>query len=144
MQLQFTRVAGRSRFISHSDMIGDTQQNTVKRERTPQPFPYSKVHGANMGPIWGRQDPGGPHVGHMKIVIRVWILIVRNHQLNSNNNNNGPLWGESIGWFPHKGQVIQKAFPRLGANGNDIHFCLIWFWLCDGNLELKEGQYHCE
>ena len=22
----------------------------------------SKVHGANMGPIWGRQDPGGPHV----------------------------------------------------------------------------------
>ena len=25
----------------------------------------SKVHGANMGPIWGRQDPGGPHVGPM-------------------------------------------------------------------------------
>ena len=24
-------------------------------------FPDSKVHGANMGPIWGRQDPGGPH-----------------------------------------------------------------------------------
>ena len=23
-------------------------------------FPDSKVHGANMGPIWGRQDPGGP------------------------------------------------------------------------------------
>ena len=22
-----------------------------------------KVHGANMGPIWGRQDPGGPHAG---------------------------------------------------------------------------------
>ena len=21
-------------------------------------FPDSKVHGANMGPIWGRQDPG--------------------------------------------------------------------------------------
>ena len=29
--------------------------------------PDSKVHGANMGPIWGRQDPGGPHVGPMKI-----------------------------------------------------------------------------
>ena len=25
----------------------------------------SEVHGANMGPIWGRQDPGGPHVGPM-------------------------------------------------------------------------------
>ena len=23
-------------------------------------FPDSKVHGANMGPIWGRQGPGGP------------------------------------------------------------------------------------
>ena len=28
-------------------------------------IPDSKVHGANMGPIWGRQDPGGPHVGPM-------------------------------------------------------------------------------
>ena len=27
--------------------------------------PDSKVHGANMGPSWGRQDPGGPHVGPM-------------------------------------------------------------------------------
>ena len=25
--------------------------------------PASKVHGTNMGAIWGRQDPGGPHVG---------------------------------------------------------------------------------
>ena len=31
--------------------------------------PDSKVHGANMGPIWGRQDPGGPHVGPMKFAI---------------------------------------------------------------------------
>ena len=23
--------------------------------------PDSKVHGTNMGPIWGRQDPDGPH-----------------------------------------------------------------------------------
>ena len=32
-------------------------------------YPDSKVHGANMGPNWGRQDPGGPHVGHMNFVI---------------------------------------------------------------------------
>ena len=31
--------------------------------------PDSKVQGANMGPIWGRQDPGGPHVGPMDLVI---------------------------------------------------------------------------
>ena len=29
----------------------------------------SKVHGANMGPIWGRQDPGGPHVGPVNFAI---------------------------------------------------------------------------
>ena len=27
------------------------------------------VHGVNMGPIWGQQDPGGPHVGPMNFAI---------------------------------------------------------------------------
>ena len=27
------------------------------------------VHGANMGPIWGRQDPGGPHFRPMNFAI---------------------------------------------------------------------------
>ena len=31
----------------------------------------SKVHGANMGLIWGRQDPGGPHAGPMNLAI--WV-----------------------------------------------------------------------
>ena len=31
--------------------------------------PDNKVRGANMGPIWGRQDPGGPHAGHMNLAI---------------------------------------------------------------------------
>ena len=35
-------------------------------------FPDSKVHGANMGPIWGRQDPCGPHVGPMNFAI--WFI----------------------------------------------------------------------
>ena len=33
--------------------------------------PDSKVYGAYMGPTWGRQDPGGPHVGPMNLVI--WV-----------------------------------------------------------------------
>ena len=37
-------------------------------------FPDSKVHVANIGPIWRRQDPGGPHVGPMKVVIWVSCL----------------------------------------------------------------------
>ena len=36
-------------------------------------YPDSKVHGANMGPIWGRQDPDGPHVGPMNFAISVRI-----------------------------------------------------------------------
>ena len=37
-------------------------------------FPGSKVHKANMGPTWGRQDPGGPHVGHMNLATWVRFL----------------------------------------------------------------------
>ena len=36
-------------------------------------YPDSKVHGANMGPIWGRQDPGGPHVSPMNLALQVVI-----------------------------------------------------------------------
>ena len=42
-----------------------------------QAYPDSKVHGAIMGPIWGRQDPGGPHVGPMNFVIWVLFHIVK-------------------------------------------------------------------
>ena len=41
---------------------------------TVQNNPDSKVHGANMGHIWGRQDPGGPHVGPMNFAIWKDIL----------------------------------------------------------------------
>ena len=36
-------------------------------------IPDSKVHGANMGPILGRQDPGRPHVGPMNFAI--WDML---------------------------------------------------------------------
>ena len=29
----------------------------------------NKVHETAMGPIWGQQDPGGPHVGPMNFAI---------------------------------------------------------------------------
>ena len=32
--------------------------------------PDSKVYGANMGPNWGRQDPGGSHIGPM--IFAIW------------------------------------------------------------------------
>ena len=53
-------------------------------------YPDSKVHGANMGPIWGQQNPGGPYVGPMNFVIWVTALTLGHdspvkmdwHQLN--------------------------------------------------------------
>ena len=49
-------------------------------------IPDSKVHGANMGPTWGRQDPGGPQIGPMNFGI--WDIICGS---------------------PHLGQVIRIA-----------------------------------
>ena len=40
--------------------------------------PDSKVHEAYMGPTWGRQDPGGPHVGPRNLAIREsgkWLVL---------------------------------------------------------------------
>ena len=48
-----------------------SSNNTQTRFRHPD----SKVHGANMGPIWGRRDPGGPHVGPMNFAI--WADLVK-------------------------------------------------------------------
>ena len=41
------------------------------RLRVSNTYPDSKVHRANRGPIWGRQDPGGPYVGAMNFAI--WV-----------------------------------------------------------------------
>ena len=35
-------------------------------------YPDSKVHGANVGPIWGRKDPDGLHVGPVNFAI--WVV----------------------------------------------------------------------
>ena len=42
-----------------------------------------------MGPIWGRQDPGGPHVGPMNFAI--WVRF--------GTNTNGTQHNRTIGKF---------------------------------------------
>ena len=44
----------------------------IRLLRSDAIFPNGKVHEANRGPIWGRQDPGGPLVGSMNYAI--WVL----------------------------------------------------------------------
>ena len=55
VKIQFRAVLGESHLL---------QQHHVYRR-----VPNSKIHGANMGPIWSRQDPSGPHVGPMNFAI---------------------------------------------------------------------------
>ena len=44
-------------------------------ECMPSTSPDSKVHGANVGSIWGRQDSGGPHVSPMNLAVRVQVQV---------------------------------------------------------------------
>ena len=75
--------------------------------------PDSKVRGAKMGPIWGRQAPGGPHVGPVNLAIwEGWdLLFLGNHhdvfnmfsfiinQGNSEEKWNNPSDTEKLGQF---------------------------------------------
>ena len=46
-----------------------------------QRYPDRKVHGGNMGTIWSRQDPGGPHFGPINLAIwvpSIYIMFLTN------------------------------------------------------------------
>ena len=58
-------------------------------------YPESKVHGANMGPIWGRQDPGGPHVGSMNFAIWVGLDLMEHISQQQHDNHFGVYTGNS-------------------------------------------------
>ena len=48
-------------------------------QRKHMSHPNSKVHGANMGPIWGRRDPGGPYDGPMSFAIGAALQRIISH-----------------------------------------------------------------
>ena len=48
---------------------------------TEKVYPGSKVDGAKMGPIWGQQDPGGPYVGPMNLVMWVGGNVMDDHSM---------------------------------------------------------------
>ena len=65
-------------------------------------FPDSKVHGANMGPTWGREDSGGLHVGHMYLVI--WVLY-------PNQSSTLRSWYLLVTLFPNNSRKTPIARP---------------------------------
>ena len=66
--------------------------------------PDSKVHGANMGPIWGRQDPGGPHeLCYLRPSLIDWVYI---------QNSNA----SSHGLSPYPECIVLHIFTTIGNN----------------------------
>ena len=56
----------------------------------------SKVHEAYMGPNWGRQDLGGPHVGPMNLAIRAYISCHHCHLCKANDNQFHLPWKNTL------------------------------------------------
>ena len=94
----------------------------------------SKVHGANMGPTWGRQDLGGPHVDHVNLAIwvtltaRLWGVCCDYFGENDGHCTNwwdrypdskvhgaymGPTWGRQDPGGPHVGPMILAIWADL-------------------------------
>ena len=67
-----------------------------------------KDHGANMGPIWGRQVPGGPHVGPMNFAI--WDYDASDAEL---------LASKAVS---HDDVIQWKHFPRYWPFVRGIHW----------------------
>ena len=75
-------------------------------------IPDNKVYGANMGPIWGRQDPGGPHVGPMKLAIWDLSMLIHVHLM--------PMKQHWIPWISnHMPSIVwnEITYPFLNFNG---------------------------
>ena len=68
--------------------------------------PDSKVHGAYMGPTWGRQDPGGSHVGPINLAITEMLCFLQTpsiHAMICQNRTGihpmlGPAFCEMFTW----------------------------------------------
>ena len=71
-------------------------------------IPDSKVYGANMGPTWGRQDPGGPHGGLMNLAIWHYGQLWHNIWMMSHEP-----WGISLHWILN---CLSKSLFKLSAN----------------------------
>ena len=82
--------------------------------------PDSKVHGANMGPIWGRQDPGEPHVGPMNFAIREGC-----HNLNLRCYQWWQITTATFGsgiWWSHDGPCFSRETNNyLSPYHNQLH-----------------------
>ena len=81
-------------------------------------FPDSKVHVANMGPTWVLSAPYGPHVGPMKLAIRVvWPY----EFMHESTYTNLLIYMSGVQSF-----YVDVAFPSTNTNMNSTFFSNIF------------------
>ena len=81
----------------------------LRPEQNGHHIPDCNVHGANMGPIWGRQYPGGPHVGSMNLAIWDYYDFT---------------W---VSWHL-KSLATLFFFQQLVQANNKEHFKCVYYW----------------
>ena len=89
-----------------------------------QVYPERKVRGANMGPIWGRQDPGGPHVGPINFAF--WVIIQLAVKID------GRIWINESHKFTEMGNIIttkQVAFNKSVCISYKLYIVHVGEWL---------------
>ena len=103
----------------------------------PWNFPDSKVHGANMGPIWVRKDPGGPHVGPMNFAI--WVVNL--------SHDDVIKWKYFRRYWPFVREIHWSPVNSLhkGQWCGALMFLLIWAWINSwvNNGEAGGLRHHC-
>ena len=84
-----------------------------------------------MGPIWGRQDPGGPHVGPMNFVIWAPLTGVFSSQ---RSNNADILFSLLTGWTTYWASSPCWWFEKPWGSCDVIVMMLYWDIHCN-NIE---------
>ena len=103
--------------------------------------PDSKVHGANMGPIWGRQDPGGPHVGPMNFVI--WAVPFRHvsigaHRTCSKKESTISWYVMTWKWFLLYCPIVKWIITEMEMTFDDILSpCFVKFVILTNSRQLR-------
>ena len=103
-----------------------------------------------MGPIWGRHDPGGPHVGPMNFVFRVRIYItVVGYMISRTQDICDMFYTEVICYkaivLPATAQYMIKIGLRICGNiwGNKLPEGIAWLiYVCiDQIIRSKDSSY---
>ena len=134
---EFTSIFSRGQWVKmslHRQALSCMSSCTSCTKRSPD----SKVHGANMGPIWVRQDPGGPHVGPMNSAIWVHTIAADGflcHQdISSHNTDHGSqfvlffcLFFVIDCWFQSHDSESMATTPQLSMSRvNNLDYNLIF------------------